>query len=155
MLVNDRLLVATLYEKREAKQKYEQAKSEGKTASLLEMERPNVYSMSGESFEVNEDLHFLVANILPGDYVRVEIFYTELLNFEDGKYTFFYPAVVMPRFPGNGAAPMPATRYTHQGTPEMYEFQVNVQILSSVPVSDLYSPTHIFNFKGSPSDFCS
>jgi Ca-activated chloride channel family protein len=47
MLVDDRLLVASLYEKGEAREAYNEAKSEGKSASLLEMDRPNVYTMSG------------------------------------------------------------------------------------------------------------
>lgn len=52
MLVNDRLLIANLYEKQEARTKYEEAKSQGKTASLLEMARPNVCSMSGTLFSL-------------------------------------------------------------------------------------------------------
>lgn len=147
MLVEDRLLIATLYEKGEAKQKYEEAKSEGKTASLLEMARPNVYSMSGR-FSFGIFANSIVANIMPGDFVRVEIFYTELLTPNAGKYKFHYPAVVMPRFSGVGADPYPQAAYTAQGTPETYDFQFAFDVKASVPVSDLYSPTHIFNFKG-------
>ena len=64
---------------------YEQAKAAGKSASLLEQKRPNVFQMN-------------VANILPGDTIKVELDYTELLVPEDGVYELVYPAVVGPRY---------------------------------------------------------
>lgn len=87
---------------------------------------------------------------MPGDYVRVEIFYTEIINPQDGKYAFVYPAVVMPRYESpntGGSTPLPSASYTHQGVPETYEFQFSFEIISSVPLSDVYSPTHIFDYK--------
>src|SRR5882724_5861074 len=62
----DRLITAKIREKQQARIDYEQAKTEGKTAALLEQHLPNVFEMN-------------VANILPGDDVRVELRYTELL----------------------------------------------------------------------------
>ena len=58
--------VIILEERAEAKQEFEVAKKEGKTASLLDEERPNVFTMS-------------VANVMPKDRVEVELRYTELL----------------------------------------------------------------------------
>ncbi|MDR3221246.1 MAG: VIT and VWA domain-containing protein, partial [Candidatus Accumulibacter sp.] len=81
----DRLIEARIREKQQAKQEYEQAKSEGKTAALLEQHRPNVFQMN-------------VANILPGDDVRVELRYTELLTPESGRYRFVFPTVAGPRY---------------------------------------------------------
>ena len=54
----DRLITAKIREKQQARIAYEQAKTEGKTAALLEQHLPNVFQMN-------------VANILPGDDVRV------------------------------------------------------------------------------------
>ncbi|MDR3087984.1 MAG: hypothetical protein LBU45_08580, partial [Azoarcus sp.] len=59
----DRLIEAKIREKQKARQEYDQAKSEGKTTALLEQHRPNVFRMN-------------VANIMPGDDVRVELHYT-------------------------------------------------------------------------------
>ena len=56
----------------EAKQEFEKAKSEGKSASLLEQNRPNVFSMS-------------LANVMPGDQIEIELRYTELLA-ADGRH---------------------------------------------------------------------
>ncbi|MBS1242245.1 MAG: Vault protein inter-alpha-trypsin domain protein [Gemmatimonadetes bacterium] len=94
MTIGERVIQARIREKKQARREYEQAKSEGKTASLLEQMRPNVFQMN-------------VANILPGDRVRVQLRYTELLVPEAGVYAFVYPTVVGPRYsnrPEQGAA---------------------------------------------------
>ncbi len=62
----DRLITAQIREKQQARIEYDSAKKEGKTAALLEQHLPNVFQMN-------------VANIMPGDDVKVELRYTELL----------------------------------------------------------------------------
>ena len=94
MTVGDRMIVAKIQEKQQAKQTYETAKKAGKTASLLEQRRPNVFQMS-------------VANILPGDNIRVDLKYTELLAPTSGVYEFVYPTVVGPRYSNQAAATAP------------------------------------------------
>ena len=59
MTIGEREILAIIQEKELARQNYEQAMAEGKTASLLEQKRPNVFQMN-------------VANILPGDIIKVE-----------------------------------------------------------------------------------
>ena len=54
MTIGERVIQAKIREREQARREYEQAKSEGKSASLLEQQRPNVFQMN-------------VANILPGD----------------------------------------------------------------------------------------
>jgi Ca-activated chloride channel homolog len=71
MRIGDQVIVAKIKEREQAKQEFEQAKQEGKSASLLEQNRPNVFSMS-------------LANLMPGDQVEVELRYTELLAPTDG-----------------------------------------------------------------------
>ncbi len=52
-------------------------------------ERPNIFTQS-------------VANILPGEQVKITISYVETLKYEDGSYEFVFPMVVGPRYvPGN------------------------------------------------------
>ena len=94
MTIGDRTIVAKIQEKQQAKQTYDTAKKAGKTASLLEQRRPNVFQMS-------------VANILPGDNIRVELKYTELLAPTSGVYEFVYPTVVGPRYSNQAAATAP------------------------------------------------
>lgn len=85
MQIGDNLVTAKIKEKEEAKAEYEEAKSEGKSASLLEQRRPNVFTMD-------------VANIMPGDTARIELHYTELIIPVDGIYGFVFPTVVGPRY---------------------------------------------------------
>ncbi len=91
MTIDDRVIVAEIQKKDEARKIYEAAKAAGKSASLLEQKRPNVFQMN-------------VANIMPGDVIKVEMDYTEVLIPTDGTYEFVYPAVVGPRFTGEGTA---------------------------------------------------
>lgn len=88
MTVGNRQIDAEIKEKREAKQIYDKAKQAGKTASLLEQERSNIFQMR-------------VANILPGDDVVVVMHYTELLVPQQGAYGFVFPTVVGPRYMGS------------------------------------------------------
>lgn len=105
MQIGNRVIKAKIAEKQKAREQYEQAKTEGKRASLLEQERPNVFQMN-------------VANIMPGDTIRVLLQYTELLVPEEGRYQFVYPTVTGPRYSNgseqnnNGFTAMP---YTKQG----------------------------------------
>ncbi len=62
MKVGDRIIKGQIKERGEARRIYERAKSEGKVASLLDQERPNIFTQS-------------VANIEPGEQVDIEISY--------------------------------------------------------------------------------
>jgi len=85
MTIGERTIIAKIRKREEARREYEQAKQEGKSASLLEQYRPNVFQMN-------------VANILPADVIKVELKYTELLVPTDAVYEFVYPTVVGPRY---------------------------------------------------------
>src|SRR4029453_2521430 len=91
MTTGNTRIVATIKEREKAKQAFQTAKREGKSASLLEESRPNVFTMN-------------VANILPGDAISVELRYTELLVPVDGVYEFVYPTVVGPRYSSKSEA---------------------------------------------------
>lgn len=85
MEIGNHVVTAQIKEKEEAKEEYEEAKSEGKSASLLEQKRPNVFTMD-------------VANIMPGDTARIELHYTEMITSVEGIYEFVFPTVVGPRY---------------------------------------------------------
>lgn len=85
MEIGNERITAQIKEKEEAKVEYEEAKSEGKSASLMEQKRPNVFTMD-------------VANIMPGDTVNIELHYTELITPKDNTYEFIFPTVVGPRY---------------------------------------------------------
>src|SRR6476469_2710961 len=85
MTVGSRVIRAKIMKREDARQIYEQAKSEGKAAGLLDQERPNIFTQS-------------VANIMPGDKVTIDISYVETLKYEDGAYEFVFPMTVAPRY---------------------------------------------------------
>ncbi|MHC4103009.1 MAG: VWA domain-containing protein, partial [Planctomycetota bacterium] len=64
---------------------FEAARKQGYVASLLEQERPNIFTQS-------------VANLEPDAKVTVEISYVEVLDAKDGTYSFDFPMVVGPRY---------------------------------------------------------
>ena len=91
MKVGERVIVGEIEERAEAKKIYEKAKKEGKKASLLEQERPNIFTTS-------------VANIGPGEIVSITIVYQESLNYSQGEFSLRFPMVVGPRYiPGSTA----------------------------------------------------
>ncbi|PPK88665.1 von Willebrand factor type A domain-containing protein [Neolewinella xylanilytica] len=129
MYIGDRRIEGVVMRKAGAKATYETAKAEGKRSSLLEQHRPNVFQMR-------------VANILPGDTVRVRLQYTELLVPAGGTYRFVYPTVVGPRFTGEdekgeGFAGQP---YSASGTPTRFSLQLH--LAAGMPIASLESPTH-------------
>ncbi len=95
MTVGDRRIVGLIKRSAEAQAIYEAAIQQGKTASLLEQERPNIFTQS-------------VGNIQPKDEVRIEISYVDVLDYDMGTYEFHFPMVVGPRYiPGTPTSKMP------------------------------------------------
>src|SRR6266542_7004571 len=94
MWIGDQVIYAKIKEREQAKQEFDKAKQEGKSASLLEQNRPNVFSMS-------------LANVMPGDQVEVELRYTELLAPTEGVYEVVFPTVVGPRYSSQPESPAP------------------------------------------------
>jgi Ca-activated chloride channel family protein len=135
MTVGDVRIVARIKEREQAKQEFVAAKREGKSASLLEQNRPNVFTMN-------------VANVLPGDTISVELKYTELLVPTDGVYEFTYPTVVGPRYSSAKEAEAPdedafvRTPYTHAGVAPKSEFHLTGRLSTGVPIQELVSPSH-------------
>lgn len=91
MIVGDRVVIGEVKERQEARRVYEAARASGYVASLLEQERPNIFTQS-------------IANIEPGADVRIEISYVEILHVEEGVFRFDFPMTVAPRYiPGSPA----------------------------------------------------
>ena len=134
----DRLITAKIREKQQAKIEYDAAKQEGKTAALLEQHLPNVFQMN-------------VANIMPGDDVKVELRYTELLLPTDGNYQFVFPTVVGPRYnsPQSGQAnanwvaqpilPQGQNTPTSAAAPA---FDIHVTLNTPIGVKEVRSSSH-------------
>jgi Ca-activated chloride channel family protein len=85
MVIGDRIVSGELKERQKAKEIYERAKAAGQKATLLEQERPNLFTNS-------------VANIGPGEAVLVQIEYQEPVRQSGDVYSLRVPLVVAPRY---------------------------------------------------------
>lgn len=147
MIVGTRTVRGKILPREEAQAVYEAAKSSGQVASLLDQERPNIFTQS-------------VANILPGEQVKITISYVETLQYENGAYEFVFPMVVGPRYvpgtargqsKGNGFAPdtdrVPdASRVTPKSAPagmrSGHDISVEVALDAGLIVDSLVSKSH-------------
>ncbi len=134
MTIGKRVIEAQINRRDEARKIYEQARDAGKSASLLEQHRPNVFQMN-------------VANILPGDEIRVELKYTELLIPTDRIYEFVYPTVVGPRYAGRGGpgketSDWTANPYLKQGEASPATFDLALSLAAGMPVGEVSCPSH-------------
>ena len=135
MTIGERTITANIREREQARQEYNQARQDGKSASLLEQHRPNVFQMN-------------VANILPSDMIKVELKYTELLIPTDKVYEFAYPTVVGPRYvdqQSDDAGPAEtwtSNPYLRHGEPPTYMFNMSVHIAAGLPIKDITCTSH-------------
>ncbi|HEY9868053.1 MAG TPA: VIT and VWA domain-containing protein [Candidatus Obscuribacterales bacterium] len=146
MKVGARTIRGTIKRREEARNIYEAAKARGHVASLLDQERPNIFTQS-------------VANIKPGEKVEITLRYVDLLAYEDGSFTFAFPTVVGPRFnPGaptgkQGTGWSPDTSavpdaskitppVTAEGTRAGHDISIEVSIDAGVPIHGITSKLH-------------
>ncbi len=159
MKIGTRIIKGSVQKREEARRIYEKAKSEGHLSSLLDQERPNIFTQA-------------VANIQPGESVDIEISYIELLKYEKGEFTFTFPTVVGPRFiPGeriaheagrrNGTVPdtnqVPdASRITPPiAKPELrsgHDISIAVNINAGLVLSKIHSALHELDIKQESPD---
>ena len=138
--LGSRLIKGHIINREEARELYAKYITEGRTSSLLEQERDNIFTQS-------------LANIKPGEQVKITICYTEQLKFSHGNYEFVFPMVVCPRYiPGNiigdngDTDVVPdASRITpplqHRGAGS-HNINVYVEINAGLPLGRVWSPSH-------------
>lgn len=146
MLIGDRTVKGKIKRREEAQQIYDNARRNGQVASLLDQERPNIFTQS-------------VTNIMPGEKLKIVISYVETLKYEDGNYEFMFPMVVGPRYiPGSAAGNQgggwspdttqvpDASRITPHiakpGTRAGHDISIEVSINAGVPIDSVISKTH-------------
>jgi Ca-activated chloride channel homolog len=146
MQVGARIIQGEIKERGEARAIFEAAKAAGSIASLLDQERPNIFTQS-------------VANIEPGEQVDITISYSETLQWKDGEYTFSFPMVVGPRYMPGAATGAPTTGWappttqvpdadkisppvTPEGTRAGHDISVTVNLDAGLPIQRIDSKQH-------------
>jgi Ca-activated chloride channel family protein len=85
MEIGSRVIEGEIKGRSEAQQLYQAAKDNGQKASLIEQERPNIFTNS-------------VANIGPHESIIIRIEYQETVRQDGGVYSLRFPLVVAPRY---------------------------------------------------------
>ncbi|MDG2304934.1 MAG: VIT and VWA domain-containing protein [Candidatus Binatia bacterium] len=142
----ERTISGDIRRREEARKIYEDAKSAGKLAALLDEERPNIFTQS-------------IANLMPGESIDVEIQYVESLDYADGRFEFSFPMVVGPRFVPGAAAEREGTGWSPdtdrvtdasrvtppvapQGVRAGHDVSLSVELAAGLPIADLRSRLH-------------
>lgn len=148
-----RVTRATIQKRAEARRRYEQAKSEGRQAALLDQERPNIFTQS-------------VANLLPKESVKVTLTYVARVRYDDGEFVFNFPMVVGPRYiPGNAVpgqsqgtgtardttAVLDASRITPPLARGGRDISVSVKVDAGGPIEAMSSVSHKLNARAETS----
>jgi Ca-activated chloride channel family protein len=150
MTVGERTIRGEIQEKTQAQATYAQARSEGKQASIVDQERPNMFTTA-------------VANIAPQSTVSIEITYLETIPYRDSRYTLRLPLAITPRYtPKAGldpAAPLAAANaalinaaFGTAATPERVtaprqNVDITVELAPGFPIGSVQSLHHVAEVK--------
>ena len=147
LLIGDRRIEGEIQEKEQAKRTYARAIAEGKKASLLSQNRPNIFTTK-------------IANIAPGEEISVEIRFQSLVKRTGLEFSATLPMVVLPRFfPKPDAEHMAGTiadmraltqRITGPGTgipgaKPVNPTKMTVNLDAGTDLAQLESPSHQLN----------
>lgn len=140
--IGERRLQGEIFPKAEAKQQFEQAKTSGKQASLLEQQRPNMFTTQ-------------VANLAPGETLVVEIAYQQLVNYQAGEFSLRFPLAITPRYdndpavtssPANGngtyaQAKLLAAKKVGSAS-SVGKVNLNIHLDAGLPLASIDAPYH-------------
>ena len=130
MIIGERKVKGKIMRRQEAQAAYENAKQMGQVASLLDQERPNIFTQS-------------VANIMPGQEIRITISYVETLKYEAGGYEWSFPMVVGKRYIPNSDQAIDSSRISPPRAERAgHDVSLEIQLDAGVPIQSLNSETH-------------
>ncbi|MEP4148519.1 MAG: marine proteobacterial sortase target protein [Halioglobus sp.] len=91
MQVGERRIVGKIREREEAERVYKRALKQGKKATLVAQQRPNLFTNR-------------VANIAPGETITVSLEYVQTVEHDSGRFSLRLPTTITPRYmPGDAA----------------------------------------------------
>ncbi len=85
MIIGERIIQGQIKERKAAKKIYNQAKKAGKKTTLIEQQRPNIFTTK-------------VANIGPGETITIAIEYQQAVHIDNDKFSIRFPMVVGERY---------------------------------------------------------
>ncbi len=149
MQVGARRIEGQIRERRAARETYAQAQREGRKATLVEQQRPNVFTTS-------------VAGIGPDEDVVVTIEYQERLRFDEGAFRLRLPMVLTPRYTpeggtstasGEGVVPVSDGFPNPPLAPRVTKVNpvtLHVDLAPGFPLADIASTSHAVRVEEAP-----
>ena len=131
MTANGRRIAGEIREREEARQIYDSAKEQGRRASLLEQQRPNLFTVE-------------LSSLGPRESVEIEIGYQQILEDRDGEISVRVPLVAGPRYDPSRSNPESSTVEGRIDRRRDGPGGVRLEIAldAGFPVSEIASPTH-------------
>lgn len=126
--VGVRTIDGRIKERAEATRVYEEAKSQGRRASLLEQHRPNLFTVS-------------VASMAAGETAEIEIEYQQVVTYEEGKFSLRVPLTIAPRYTPSGHSSLPPMRHAAPRA-ERNPVAMHVDLDAGIALASVTSPTH-------------
>jgi Ca-activated chloride channel homolog len=154
MRIGTRVIEGRIKEKQAARAAYEQAKTEGRKATLVEQERPNLFTTS-------------VAHIGPNEEIAVSIEYQEKLQYDAGSFRLRFPMAITPRYipaaamamsdaPDDKAGVIDADRVTppvaHPADGAINPISLSLDIDAGFPLARLSSTYHSVHVEERPGN---
>jgi Ca-activated chloride channel family protein len=147
MKVGDRVIEGRIQEKAAARATYDKAKAEGVKASLIEQQRPNLFTAR-------------VAHLGPNEEVTVTIEYQQTLRYDNGSFHLRFPLAITPRYtpPAAGAIveaaeavarddPLLEPPVLAPGSPPTNPVSLHVGVDAGFPLSLITSASHRIDVK--------
>lgn len=151
MHVGERVIEGLIEERKKARRRFDEARREGKKASLVEQQRPNLFTTS-------------VANIGPRETIVVEIEYQQTIDYRDGWFSLRFPMTIGVRYiPGTSTvagfdgggwsfntdlvpdASSVTPPVTSDGVGHSNPVRIQVDLDLGVPLAAIESPYHAVN----------
>lgn len=131
MQIGERRIEGEIQEREQAKRIYEQAREAGQQASLVEQERPNLFTTS-------------VANVAPGQEITIEIGYLQTATFDAGRFELRVPMTLTPRYvpPGVSDAGRISPPVRTGEASDSHRATVGVSIDAGLPIAEAGSASH-------------
>ncbi len=129
--VGERVIKGQIKEKSTAKKIYDNAAQSGQVASLVSQQRANFFTTR-------------IANIGPGEQIRISLDYVQTLELADDRYSVRLPTTFTPRYSNSNVADAgqispPQIDATAQYTPIL---NLDIAINSQSPLTSVESPSH-------------
>lgn len=135
--IGDRIIEGKIMEKQAAKKAYLKAKKSGRKASLVEQQRPNLFTNK-------------IANIPPQTPVEVTIRLISTVSYQDGQFSFSLPLAMTTRYQPQNYEHSPAELNSEFFSPAATslansEAAISINLNAGVTINNIASNSHAIN----------